>query len=155
MTVLTGDDAVIYLSASASQDARRNFQKDWTDSRVTVRYTVLGHPALPGHLLLDLYHKEFGGTGESEFQDVQAILAHDAVWTAGVAIRDAAGADGKGATNAGSELRMLARLNDGETVAGISGPISLGADGNPEGKPMALVRLEPDQRYTFESIIKS
>jgi hypothetical protein len=111
----------------------------------------LGHPALPGHLynkdnhpypgFLDLYHKEFGGTGESEFQDGQAILVHDAVWTAGVAIRNTAGADGNGATNAGSELQMLPQLNDGEAVAGISGPISLGADGYPEDKPMALVRL--------------
>jgi hypothetical protein len=30
----------------------------------------------------------------------------------------------------------------------------LGPDGNPQNKPMALVRLEPDGRYTFQTVVR-
>jgi len=84
------------------------------------------------------------------FQDGQEILAHDAVWTLGVAIRDAAGG-GTAAVNAGSTLNALVSAGP---VAGISGPVELGSDGNPQNKAMALVRLEPDGHYVFRGVIR-
>ncbi len=78
------------------------------------------------------------------------MLAHDALWTLGVAIRDAAG-DGTATVNAGSTLNALVSAG---SVAGLSGPIELGSDGNPRNKPMALVRLEPSGTYTFIGVVR-
>ncbi|BBA97194.1 hypothetical protein RVR_2824 [Actinacidiphila reveromycinica] len=161
VTVLTGDDAVgVYYDGSASDATRRTYAQDWRTSRVTVLYTALGHPALPGEVysaakdpypaFRDLYHQQFGGSGDTELQDGQVILGHDAVWTLGEAIREAAGPAGTVPVTAGSTLNGLVGGND---VTGVSGPIRLGPDGNPQDKPIALVLLEPDGRYVFRQVI--
>ncbi|MEV6009649.1 ABC transporter substrate-binding protein [Streptomyces sp. NPDC051976] len=162
VTVLTGDDAVgVYYDASVSDATRRQFQADWRVSGVTALYTALGHPELPGLLykpannpytgFRTLYHQEFGGTGDDDFQDGQVILAHDALWTLGVAIRDAAGDGGTVPVTSGSTLNALL---SGQPVSGVSGPIDLGPAGNPQNKPMALVKLEPNGRYTFQAVVR-
>jgi ABC-type branched-subunit amino acid transport system substrate-binding protein len=161
VTVLTGDDAIgVYYDTSESQSVRNRFTANWQVSGVTTLYTALGHPELSGKLYAanknplsgfsELYRNEFGPVGKETFQDGQAILAHDAVWTLGVAIRDAAG-DGTAVVNAGSTLNALVSA---DTVAGISGPVELGSDGNPQNKPMALVRLEPDGTYAFRGVVR-
>ena len=160
VTVLTGDDAVgVYYDSSESRSVRDRFAANWQASGVTVMFTALAHPDLPGRLypsdrnpypgFLQLYHDEFGA-GTDNFQDGQAMLAHDAVWTLGVAIREAAG-DGTTAVNAGSTLNALV---SGGSVAGLTGPVELGSDGNPQDKPMALVRLEPTGAYTFRQVVR-
>ncbi len=161
VTVLTGDDAVgVYYDGSASAATKEQFAQDWRTSRVTVLYTALGHPALPGVVypaakdpypaFRDLYHQQFGGSGDTELQDGQVILGHDAVWTLGEAIREAAGPAGTVPVTAGSTLNGLVGGND---VTGVSGPIRLGPDGDPQDKPIALVRLETDGRYDFQQVV--
>ncbi|MCH5672710.1 ABC transporter substrate-binding protein [Streptomyces gilvus] len=161
VTVLTGDDAVgVYYDESTSAATVEQYQRDWTASRVTVLYTALGHPQLPNRLykkpdnpltgFLDLYHRTFGGTGDTQLQDGQATLGHDAVWTLGVAIHQAAGDDGSASVNAESTLSQLVT---GVSAAGVTGPVQLDSDGNPHNKPMALVRLTPQGRYTFEQVL--
>ncbi|WP_075016249.1 ABC transporter substrate-binding protein [Actinacidiphila rubida] len=160
VTVLTGDDAIgVYPDSATSQSVRDRFTASWKASGVTALYTALGHPELPARLypaardpfpgFVQLYHDEFGA-GPDNFQDGQAMLAHDALWTLGVAIRDAAG-DGTATVNAGSTLNALVSAG---SVAGLSGPIELGSDGNPRNKPMALVRLEPSGTYTFIGVVR-
>lgn len=162
VTVLTGDDAVgVYYDANTPDATVKQFQRDWTVSRVTVLYTALGHPGLPERLyakadnpytgFVELYHRTFGGTGDEELQDGQATLGHDAVWTLGVAIHQAAGDDGSATVNAESTLSQLVT---GVTAAGVTGPIQLDSDGNPHNKPMAVVRLDPRGAYAFEQVIK-
>ncbi|MCD9880138.1 ABC transporter substrate-binding protein [Streptomyces guryensis] len=162
VTVLTGDDAVgVYYGAETGDATVKQFQRDWAVSRVTAFYTALGHPELADKLyrkadnpypgFLDLYRRTFGGTGEDELQDGQATLGHDAVWTLGVAIHQAAGDDGSATVNAESALSQLVT---GVTASGVTGPIQLDSDGNPHNKPMALVRLQPEGRYDFEQVIK-
>lgn len=168
VTLLTGDDAVgVYYGSSESEARRAKFRTEWQDSRVTVLYTALGHPSLAAELyakannplpdFLKLYHAEFGGASDDDqrvLQDGQTILGHDAVWTVGVAVRNAAGPDGKGQVNPGATLQMLMQLGGSEAVSGLSGPISFGSDGNPDGKPMALVRMEPSGTYTFRGVLR-
>jgi ABC-type branched-subunit amino acid transport system substrate-binding protein len=168
VTLLTGDDAVgAYYGSSASESQREKFRTEWQDSRVTVLYTALGHPGLAAELypkannplpdFLDLYHEEFGGaSGDDQrvLQDGQTVLGHDALWTVGVAVRNAAGPDGNGAVNPGATLQMLLQLGGSKAVSGLSGPISFGSDGNPDGKPMALVRMEPSGTYTFRGVLR-
>lgn len=161
VTVLTGDDGVgVYYDSAESQSVRNRFAASWKASGVTALFTALAHPELPARLyqqarnnpypgFVQLYHDEFGA-GTDDFQDGQAILAHDALWTLGVAIRDAAG-DGTATVNAGSTLNALV---SGGPVAGLSGPIELGSDGNPQNKPMALVELEPDGTFTFRAVVR-
>jgi ABC-type branched-subunit amino acid transport system substrate-binding protein len=162
VTVLTGDDAVgVYYDADTADATVEQFQRDWKASRVTVFYTALGHPELANRLyskadnplpaFLDLYHRTFGGTGADDLQDGQAILGHDAVWTLGVAVHQAAGGDGSASVNAESTLSQLVT---GVTASGVTGPIQLDSDGNPHNKPMALVRLDPEGRYAFQQVIK-
>jgi ABC-type branched-subunit amino acid transport system substrate-binding protein len=161
VTVLTGDDAVgVYYDSSTAAATRRQFTHDWQLSRVTALYTALGHPALSGQVYTaaknpypsfqELYHQEFGGSGDGHLQDGQVILGHDAAWTLGVAIREAAGPNGAVQVTAGSTLNGLV---GGNVVTGVSGPIQLGPDGNPQHKPMALVELEPDGRYAFRQVV--
>ncbi|MEV5608540.1 ABC transporter substrate-binding protein [Streptomyces sp. NPDC052225] len=168
VTLITGDDALGAYYGSLESDARRaKFRTQWQDSRVTVLYTALGHPALAGELyekpndplpdFVDLYRAEFGGSAEAvrkALEDGQSILGHDAVWTLGVAVRNAAGPDGKGPVNPGATLQMLLQLSGSKAVSGISGPLSFGSDGNPDGKPMALVRMEPSGTYTFRQVLR-
>jgi ABC-type branched-subunit amino acid transport system substrate-binding protein len=160
VTVLTGDDAVgVYYDGSESRAVRDRFAANWRASGVTALFTALAHPELPGRLypagknpylgFLQLYHDEFGA-GTDNFQDGQAMLAHDAVWRLGVAIRDAAG-DGTAVVNTGSTLNALVSAGP---VAGLTGPLDLDSDGNPQNKPMALVRLEPDGGYTFRQVVR-
>lgn len=168
VTLVTGDDAVgTYYGSLESEAKREKFRTEWTDSRVTVLYTSLGHPALAGQVyaapnnplpdFLSLYRTEFGGASDTTMQvlqDGQIILGHDALWTLGVAVRNAAGPDGKGQVNTGATLQMLLQLSGREAVSGLSGPISFASDGNPDGKPMALVRMEPSGVYTFREVLK-
>jgi len=168
VTLVTGDDAVgTYYGSLESEARREKFRTEWTDSRVTVLYTSLGHPALAGKVyaapnnplpdFLSLYRTEFGGASDTTMQvlqDGQIILGHDALWTLGVAVRNAAGPDGKGQVNTGATLQMLLQLSGREAVSGLSGPISFASDGNPDGKPMALVRMEPSGVYTFREVLK-
>lgn len=164
VTVLTGDDAVgVYYDASTPQKVRTQYEEDWKASGVTVYYTALGHPNLsatvyppaknpfPG--FKQLFGSEFGSGGPDHFQDGQAILAHDSVWTLGLAIREAAGGTAGGAApvTTGSTLNALVSM---ATVDGISGPVDFGPDGNPKNKAMALVRLEPTGQYTFQGLLK-
>lgn len=161
VTVLTGDDAVgVYYDTSQPQAVRDRYASNWKASGVTVLYTALGHPELPGKVyqpsnnpfpgFQQLYRNEFGTSGPDPFQDGQAILGHDSVWTLGIAIRDAAG-DGTTQVTTGSTLNALV---SGDTVAGISGPVEFGPDGNPKNKPMALVKLQPTGEYTFQEVVK-
>jgi ABC-type branched-subunit amino acid transport system substrate-binding protein len=161
VTVLTGDDAVgVYYDQSTSQTVRTRFTSDWKVSGVKVLYSALAHPALPAKLpppgdrfyqdLLEQYHSRFGGTGGAEFQDGQAILGHDAVWTLGLAIRNAAGPDGAPVT-AGSTMNALVSLS---SVEGAGGPIQFGPNGDPQNKPMSLVELTPDEKYTFQQVLR-
>ncbi|MER5177251.1 ABC transporter substrate-binding protein [Streptomyces sp. NPDC002896] len=168
VTLLTGDDAVgAYYGSLASDSQREKFRTEWQDSRVTVLYTALGHPDLARELyaktnnplpdFLNLYHEEFGGASDDDqrvLQDGQIILGHDALWTVGVAVRNAAGPDGKGEVNPGATLQMLLQLGGSKAVSGLSGPISFGSDGNPDDKPMALVRMEPNGTYTFRGVLR-
>jgi ABC-type branched-subunit amino acid transport system substrate-binding protein len=168
VTVITGDDAVgAYYGSLESESRREKFRKEWTDSRVTVLYSSLAHPALAGRLyaeannplpdFLSLYRAEFGGAADDTMQvlqDGQVIMGHDAVWTLGVSVRNAAGPDGKGQVNTGATLQMLLQLSGRAAVAGLSGPISFASDGNPDGKPMALVRMEPSGVYTFREVLR-
>ncbi len=153
VTVLTGDDAVGVYEAP---DAR--FAKNWQSSGVTALYTALGHPGLPDEIygaghnpylpFRDLYHKEFGGSGDEVFEDGQAMLAHDSIWTLGVAIQNAAGSSGETPVDTGSTLNALV---SSKPVNGVTGPTALGADGNPQHKLMALVKLEPNGKYDFQT----
>ncbi|MFC5173165.1 ABC transporter substrate-binding protein [Streptomyces mutomycini] len=168
VTVITGDDAVgAYYGSLESESRREKFRQEWTDSRVTVLYSSLAHPALAGRLyaeannplpdFLSLYRAEFGGAADDTMQvlqDGQVIMGHDAVWTLGVSVRNAAGPDGKGQVNTGATLQMLLQLSGRAAVAGLSGPISFASDGNPDGKPMALVRMEPSGVYTFREVLR-
>lgn len=160
---MTGDDGMgVYSAGDEDKAARERFVTNWKNSGVNALYTGLGHPELPGKVypdghdpypgFRDLYQQHFGGgedAGDAEFQDGQGILGHDAVWTLGVAIRNAAG-DGSAVVNTGSTLNALV---SGTTVAGVTGPIELGSDGNPQDKPMALVHLEPDGTFAFQAVI--
>ncbi|MEU1127724.1 hypothetical protein ABZ371_30120 [Streptomyces sp. NPDC005899] len=168
VTLVTGDDAVgAYYGSLESESRREKFRTEWADSRVTVLYTSLAHPALAGKLyaaannplpdFLSLYRAEFGGAADDTMQvlqDGQVIMGHDAVWTLGVAVRNAAGPDGKGQVNTGATLQMLLQLSGRSAVSGLSGPISFASDGNPDGKPMALVRMEPSGVYTFRAVLR-
>jgi ABC-type branched-subunit amino acid transport system substrate-binding protein len=158
VTVLTGDDALgVYFDSSAPKATVAQFAANWTDSRVTVLYTALGHPELPARVydsranpfpaFADLAHREFGKGPAREFQDGQAILAHDAVWTLGLAVRAASGG-GSAAVNPGSLLNALV---SSDSVDGVSGPTQFGPDGNPKNKAMALVQLQPDGLYDFRT----
>jgi ABC-type branched-subunit amino acid transport system substrate-binding protein len=162
VTVLTGDDAVgVYYDSATDGATVEQFRHDWDVSRVTALYTALGHPTLPSKLypkgnnpyagFIILYHQEFGGTGDTELQDGQATLGHDAVWTLGVAIHGAAGDNGVATVNAESTLSQLVT---GVTASGVTGPIELDSDGNPHDKAMSLVRLEPEGRYVFEQVLR-
>ncbi|HEY5837158.1 ABC transporter substrate-binding protein [Streptomyces sp.] len=162
VTVLTGDDAVgVYPDRSLDEANRKQFESNWRNSKVTALYTALGHPALPGRLydadhnplpgFTKLYHDTFGQTDGDMFEDGQVILAHDAVWTLGAAVRAAAGETGTAPVTPGSVLSALVSLAD---VQGISGKIDLGSDGNPQDKAMALVQLEPDRRFVFNGVIR-
>lgn len=167
VTLITGDDAVgAYYGSLESEARREKFRTEWTDSRVTVLYSSLAHPALAGRLyaeannplpdFLGLYRTEFGGAPDETMQvlqDGQVIMGHDAVWTLGIAIRNAAGPDGKGQVNTGATLQMLLQLSGRASVSGLSGPISFAPDGNPDRKPMALVRMEPSGVYTFRGVL--
>lgn len=161
VTVLTGDDAVgVYYDESVGKAVSAQFAKNWADSGVTALYTALGHPDLPGRLypagknpftaFSDLYHREFGSGSAGDFQDGQAILGHDAVWALGVAVRSAAGG-GNATVDPGSTLNALV---SGGPVAGVSGPTEFGSDGNPKGKAMALVELEPTGTYAFQGVVR-
>ncbi|QNS03187.1 ABC transporter substrate-binding protein [Streptomyces xanthii] len=168
VTLLTGDDALgAYYGAKESEARRARFRTEWQDSRVTVLYTALGHPALAGELyakendplpdFVELYRAEFGGSAQAvnkALEDGQSVLGHDAVWSLGIAVRAAAGPDGKGQVNPGATLQMLLQLGGSEAVSGLSGPLSFGSDGNPDGKPMALVRMEPSGTYTFRQVLR-
>ncbi|MCQ4213220.1 ABC transporter substrate-binding protein [Streptomyces longispororuber] len=168
VTLVTGDDALgAYYGTKESEQRREKLRTEWRDSRVTVLYTALGHPALAGALyekpndplpdFVDLYRAEFGGSDDAvakALEDGQSILGHDAVWTLGVAVRNAAGPDGKGPVNPGATLQMLLQLGGSKAVSGLSGPIAFASDGNPDGKPMALVRMEPSGTYTFRQVLR-
>lgn len=168
VTLVTGDDALgAYYGTKESAARRDKLRQEWRDSRVTVLYTALGHPALAGQLypkqndplpdFVDLYRTEFGGSTAAvnkALEDGQSILGHDAVWSLGIAVRNAAGPDGKGPVNPGATLQMLLQLGGSKAVPGLSGPISFGPDGNPDGKPMALVRMEPSGTYTFRQVLR-
>ncbi|MFH8409204.1 ABC transporter substrate-binding protein [Streptomyces sp. NPDC018019] len=161
-SVFTGDDVVGVFDVPESYEARQAFRKVWERSRLTVHHTVLAHPdqwlkTYPGDgnplpEFRDAYRKEIRRTA-GELSDGQAIMGHDALLTLGVAIRDGAGRQGSGPVTTGSTRQMLLQISGSKPVYGVSGPIRFDDHGDPEGKPLALVELEPDGSYAFRQVV--
>ncbi|MER5888792.1 hypothetical protein ABT160_33625 [Streptomyces sp. NPDC001941] len=155
VTLLTGDDAIgmFYdIPLDTERAARDLFDRRWKASGVTVLNTAMAHPAmipLTSSFVAD-YRKAFGG--EQELQNGLAMLGHDALLTAGSAIRDAAG-DGKSRVTPESVINMLLQLSDTDAVAGLTGTIRFGQDsGDPTDKTLALVQLTSDPKQTYHHV---
>ncbi|MEV5595437.1 ABC transporter substrate-binding protein [Streptomyces sp. NPDC052496] len=161
-TVVTADDAVGVFDVPESYESRQAFRKVWERSRVTVRHTVLAHPdqwtdTYPGAgnplpQFRDAYRQDIRRT-DDELADGQAIMGHDALLTLGVAIRDGAGRQGTGPVTTGSTRQMLLQISGSKPVYGVSGPVRFDERGDPVGKPLALVELEPDGSYAFQQVV--
>ncbi|MEK8172749.1 hypothetical protein NKH77_37795 [Streptomyces sp. M19] len=86
----------------------------------------------------------------------QAMMGHDAMLTAGLAIRMAAGDNGKDEVSADGVLNMLNAVDDKDPVRGVSGKIGFDDSGNPADKPMALVELRPESgnEYVYQKLVR-
>ncbi|OKH99067.1 hypothetical protein A6A06_26110 [Streptomyces sp. CB02923] len=161
-TVVTGDDVIGVFDVPESYEARRTFRKVWELSRLTVHHTVLAHPdqwtdAYPGSdnplpQFRDHYRQDIRRL-DTELADGQAMMGHDALLTLGVAIRDGAGRQGNSPVSTGSTRQMLLQISGSKPVYGVSGPIRFDDRGDPVGKPLALVELEPDGSYDFRKVV--
>ncbi|MBF6338430.1 ABC transporter substrate-binding protein [Nocardia abscessus] len=132
---------------------------------VSVFFTELAHPqawdGAPPNIFNPASIKQFGDECEGEvcyrhlsadlLDDAVAIIAYDSVLTAVQAIRRAAGNEGHKVT-AGDVLQTLPRLRGQTAVQGASGMMSFDESGNPVDKPVAMLKLLPDQPPKFEGL---
>jgi len=165
ITVFTGDDGSDLATAVRTQLASNGDLRTALTRNVTVRFTSLASPGAWA-----IAPDTFSGTryftdtcaqcyptlfpGDS-LDDGAAIMGHDAVLTATVAIRglvdelnpvlpdDAAGA----------VSQQLQRLYGARAVPGASGPISLNNRGDPSLKPIPIVQLQPNGAVGFVELV--
>ncbi|MCF6524918.1 ABC transporter substrate-binding protein [Streptomyces sp. JJ36] len=166
--IYTGDDAVgmfFDFPWENEPEELRRFRENWRASEITVRYTALAHPEAapemyPGEKnnayenFRQHYARVFGGAGR--LLNGQAMLGHDAVLVAGTAIRRAARPAGKGLVTAETVQQMLGQVSETDAVRGAAGPVDFDEAGNPEGKPLPLVELRPDDQdgYRYLRVLK-
>ncbi|THA24223.1 hypothetical protein E4198_05225 [Streptomyces sp. RKND-216] len=167
-TVYSGDDAVgMFFDLTQFEDAAayRAFLRRWDQSAVQVQYTALAHPDAAATIyagdtrnpyadFLEWYEERF--TSEADLYSGQAMLGYDATFAVGLAVRSATGENTDKELSPGDVRQMLGSINGETAVRGVSGPLSFGRYGNPENKPLPLVRLDPagdTHHYVLEDVL--
>jgi ABC-type branched-subunit amino acid transport system substrate-binding protein len=153
----------LYFGIRGDGDRRARFTTRWAESGVKVRYTAFTHPEVPAEVYADgdadpypafrrsyLAQREFGG--EQGLRSGQAMQGHDAVLALGRAIRDAASETGTEHVRPGGVLQMLDQLDQLSGVRGVGGPIAFDDAGNPAGRPMALIEMDPRDEGSYRYI---
>lgn len=160
--VLTGDDA----ETVSFDDREVQVALKGTSSKaaVTLTYTALAHP--DQWTSADAQHQVEPPTGFQGFLQLvmstfprdsppsgDAMMAHDAVLTAVQAIRGFVGQTGN-VPDPGEVLQALAGLHVPHAVPGASGLIQIDpTTGNPIGKPVPILSLQPDGKPKFLQLI--
>ena len=146
-TVVTGDDASV-LVLDHEDPVHQRFSEALKKGQVTVLCTALAHPAqwndsdMRWAETFDTFAREYGRRFDTgELDDGQAMMAFDCVTTAAHAVRR-----GTGGNN------MWAGIKGPLMVDGVTGPIELGEEGNPVGKPVPLLRIKHDGTKTFKTL---
>lgn len=146
-TILTGDDA-----SHLAHDGQ--LHRTALADGITVEYAALAYPgsAAPtwqsGYNYFTMAMRAAGlPTTLAELSDGQAIMAHDAVWTAITAIRNLT-AQSEAPDNAqiADEWRLLKGPN---MINGASGLICLDNQGNPYDKPVPVVAVTSSGQPSF------
>ncbi|WP_367123990.1 hypothetical protein [Streptomyces phytohabitans] len=163
-TVLSGSSAVgLYFGIRDDEGARAGFTERWAESGVKVRYTAFTHPEVPAEAYAGgdadpypgfrrsyLEQRRFGG--EAGLRSGQAMQGHDAVLALGWAIRAAASETGTEHVGPGEVLQMLDQLDALSGVRGVAGPIAFDDAGNPVGKLLALVEMDPRDEGAYRYV---
>lgn len=160
VTVLSGSSAVgVYFDTShgGSDEELAELDRRWTASGMKVSYTAYTHPdaskkiygGFKNNPFADFKRRylELGGGTPGTLNNGQAMVGHDALYTAGVAARRAVNTYGDKQVTAAKELDLLGQTDGPYRVRGVSGEIAFAPDtGEPVGRPMALVELRPPSR---------
>ncbi|MEU1072779.1 MULTISPECIES: hypothetical protein [unclassified Streptomyces] len=175
VTVLSGSSAVgMYFGTSGRTETAGldELGRRWKASGLRAYYTAYAHP--------DASARIYGGQERGPFPDFrrrylalrggsagqlangQAMVGHDAVYTAGIAARRAVDTYGLDKATASTVLDLLGQTNGTYKVRGVSGEIAFTPDtGEPSDRPMALVELGPPAarddgggRYRFVDTLK-
>lgn len=167
VTLLSGSSTVgVYFDTSTGPRATELDDLDdrWTASGLKVYYTAYTHPRLARELygggrahspyaqFEELYRSRLDGS-PAQLADGQAMLGHDAVYTAGVAAVQVWNRFRQPVT-AERELEMLSQTNGDYAVRGVTGSIAFDPDTwEPVDRPLALVELRPPgaagERYRY------
>jgi hypothetical protein len=83
------------------------------------------------------------------------MMGHDAVLCLGKAARLAEAPQGREAVDAAGVRNMLLQIGKRSELPGLSGLIAFDEQGNPKGKPMALVELSPAEgaHYVYRGTV--
>lgn len=164
INVFTGDDSGDLATALQTQLAAGTTElQQALQQNLTLRYTSLANP---GAWATDPTHMAFSGTSyftdrcpqcfaslfpTDHLDDDAAIMGHDAVLAAAVAIRGLVDQRNPAlpADAAGALVQQLYRLHDAQAVPGASGRISLNNRGDPIAKPIPIVELKPTGTVAF------
>lgn len=164
ITVFTGDDGSDLATTVRTQVAAGNGELPGALLRnITVRFTSLANP---GAWATDPDNTIFAGTNfftdncaqcypalfpAERLDDDSAVVGHDAVLTATVAIRGLVDQRNPVLPDnpAGALIQQLYRLHDAQAVPGASGRISLDTRGDPQRKPIPIVELQPNGTVNF------
>lgn len=165
--ILSGDDTSNLLSSLASGTPEAAEIKDALSggdgkAPIKVLYTALAYPqewtgkcATTDGSGAQGFLNAFGSRIQDKpgaLEDGQAIMAYDAVLTAGAAIRVPEG-QSAGLPEHQQVVQNLAGLHGDNEVKGASGPISINSlDGRPLDKPMPLLELEGTGTVQFTTI---
>ncbi|MFI6395684.1 hypothetical protein [Nonomuraea sp. NPDC050540] len=147
ITVISGDD-VAELTGPVKQPM-------WGDQAIRLFYTALAHSqgvTQPGGPVIDDMKKRFGDESPTAYRalypkesldDGMAIVHHDAMYLAIRAVEKFAG-------ELPTARDIASVLTSGTlTLAGASGPFTIGDGGDPVGKNIPVLQLGPDGSATF------
>ncbi|MFF8958162.1 hypothetical protein [Streptomyces sp. NPDC014894] len=157
VTVLSGSSAVgVYFDTAHEKGARELAELDnrWTASGLRAFYTAYTHPSAAARLYggrergpfpdFERRYLQIRGGSPRDLDNGQAMVGHDAVYTAGIAARRAVDSYGPDRVTAATVLDLLGQTNGTYRVRGVSGRIAFAPDtGEPADRPMALVELIP------------
>ncbi|MDQ8707026.1 ABC transporter substrate-binding protein [Streptomyces sp. LHD-70] len=178
------DAVSIYADGMESQEELAAFTDEWKASKVKVSFTALAHPDMwtgedkgypqgddPFPAFSDRYRK-LTGRNPDRLDDGQVIAVYDAMLVVGRGVREVwtqepSDDTSKGKGGSGADLpwppkeppapavrQMLLQIKKGGEVAGLSGLIQFGEDGNPVGKELPLVDLLPSGEFRFNKLEK-
>ncbi|MCC9307242.1 ABC transporter substrate-binding protein [Kitasatospora sp. RB6PN24] len=162
LIVIAGDDAS-QVTQSAGRD---EVEKALRLGNIRLLYTGLAHPdawKLAPRVFSPAAIEPFTAGGEytrqfanEELFDGQAIMGHDGVLAAVVAIRAAVSASTPPDQVTGSSvIQMLTALYGPTAIEGASGLISLDNDGNPMNKAIPIVEFKPNGQVVAVDVSSS